>query len=91
MQRWPGLCFLKLEFVRTLSSDPENIVIGLVRNAEATKKAFGAEVPNNLHFLKADITDVDALKVGIETPIKLLCSRNWGWSSLSQQRQRQLG
>lgn len=56
---------LKLEFVRTLSSNAQNVVIGLVRNKAAAEKTFGADVPKNLSFLQADITDLDALKVGI--------------------------
>lgn len=54
---------LKLEFIRTLSRDAQNVVIGLVRNKTAAEKAFGADVPKNLSFLQADITDLDALKV----------------------------
>ncbi|CAF9927542.1 MAG: hypothetical protein ALECFALPRED_003738 [Alectoria fallacina] len=53
---------LGLEFVRTLSSDTQNLVIGLVRNRAAAEKAFGEAVPRNLIFLNADITDLDALK-----------------------------
>ena len=62
-----SLC-LKLEFVRTLSSDAQNVVIGLVRNKVAAEKTFGAHAPKNLSFLQADITDLDALKVGIGIP-----------------------
>lgn len=54
---------MKLEFVRTLSSDVQNVVIGLVRNKVAAEGTFGEAVPKNLTFLQADITDLDALKV----------------------------
>ncbi|KAF6224741.1 hypothetical protein HO133_009934 [Letharia lupina] len=53
---------LGLQFVSTLSSDTQNVVIGLVRNKTAAEKAFGKAVPKNLSFLEADITDLDALK-----------------------------
>lgn len=63
-----ALTFAKLEFVRTLSSDAQNVVIGLVRNQAAAEKAFGADVPKNLSFLQADITNLDALKVETGIP-----------------------
>ena len=55
-----------MQFVRTLSSNDQNIVIGLVRNRVAAEKAFGENVPKNLSFLEADITDLSALKVGTQ-------------------------
>lgn len=59
---------LGLEFVRTLSSDAQNVVIGLVRDKAAAEKTFGAAVPKNLSFLEADIVDLDALKsAAVET------------------------
>ena len=42
--------------------------IGLVRNKTASEKAFGEDVPKNIVFLEADITDVNALKVGAREP-----------------------
>ena len=54
----------QLQFVRTLSADPQNIVVGLVRDKVAAEKAFGSATPKNLSFLAADITDLGALKVG---------------------------
>ena len=55
----------QLQFVRTLSVDPQNTVVGLVRNKVAAEKAFGSATPKNLSLIAADITDPDALKVGI--------------------------
>ena len=57
-----------MQFVRTLSSNAQNVVIGLVRNKAAAGKAFGENVPKNLSFLEADITDLNALKVGTQVP-----------------------
>ena len=54
------------EFLRQLSSDPENTVIGLVRDKSATDKKISEELKvqlSNVHILEADITDYDALKV----------------------------
>ena len=66
----------QLQFVRTLSADARNIVVGLVRNKVAAEKAFGSAMPKNLSFLAADITDLGALKVGYDCPIKReLCLR----------------
>ena len=59
---------MKLQFVRTLSSDVQNVVIGLVRNKVAAEKTFGEAVSKNLTFLEADITNLDALKVRKELP-----------------------
>ena len=38
-----------------------------MRNKIAAEKQLGAAVPKNLHFLEADVTDLEALKVGIRT------------------------
>ncbi|KAL7908205.1 hypothetical protein GGI35DRAFT_469946 [Trichoderma velutinum] len=53
-----------LEFVRQLSSDPSNTVVGLVRDKTATEQAMAQELPgrSNIHVLQADITDYDAIK-----------------------------
>lgn len=55
----------KLQFVRALSSDAKNVVVGLVRNKAAAEKAFAGAVPQNVKFFEADITDRDALKVWV--------------------------
>ncbi|KAL9134436.1 MAG: hypothetical protein Q9175_004378 [Cornicularia normoerica] len=54
-----------LQFVPTLSSDAQNVVISLVRYKVAAEKAFREAVPKNLSFLDAEITDLDALKVNV--------------------------
>ncbi|KAJ5788657.1 hypothetical protein N7457_003647 [Penicillium paradoxum] len=53
------------EFLRQLSSDTNNLVVGLVRNKTATKEKVKQELSErtNIHIIEADITDYAALKV----------------------------
>jgi hypothetical protein len=54
---------LQLGFLKNLSSDPSNIVIGIVRNvaeAEAKVSAWGR---SNIHIIHGDLNDYDSLKV----------------------------
>lgn len=55
----------QFEFVRQLSSDSNNIIIGLVRDKPTTEKAVAEELAgrSNIHILQADITDYEAVKV----------------------------
>ncbi|RAK95683.1 NAD(P)-binding protein [Aspergillus ibericus CBS 121593] len=52
------------EFLLQVSSDPNNTVIGLVRNKLETDKKVSEELPerSNIHILQADITDYAALQ-----------------------------
>ncbi|RDW83480.1 hypothetical protein BP5796_04971 [Coleophoma crateriformis] len=52
------------EFLRQLSSDSANKVIGLVRNKESTDKKIAAELGqrDNVYILQADMTDYNSLK-----------------------------
>ncbi|KAK9320300.1 NAD(P)-binding protein [Lipomyces orientalis] len=51
------------EFLRQLSANPDNVIIGLVRNKASTEAKVAKEVPGkNIHILQADITDNEALK-----------------------------
>lgn len=55
---------LQLEFVRQLSSDSNNTVVGLVRNKTDTEKRLGEDAARkNLHILEADLVDPDAIEV----------------------------
>ncbi|KAK0371820.1 short-chain dehydrogenase [Colletotrichum limetticola] len=57
---------LGFEFLRQLSADANNIVIGVVRNAEATKQKVDAELRRkNIHVLQADLDDFDAIKTAV--------------------------
>ena len=58
----PLIALLKLEFVRQLSGNAQNNVVGLVRNTKETASRFG-ETPANLTFIEADIVDYRSLKV----------------------------
>ena len=49
-------------WVKHLSSDPQNVVIGLVRNKAATEKALSEDKITNVHVVVADITDAEALE-----------------------------
>lgn len=55
------------EFLRQYSSDPNNTVIGLVRNKPVTDKKVSEDPDlnhrSNIHILEADITDYKALQV----------------------------
>ncbi|KAJ5833246.1 hypothetical protein N7474_001557 [Penicillium riverlandense] len=55
------------EFLRQLSSDSNNIVIGLVRNKPPTEEKMKQELPErtNIHIVQADITDYAALKAAV--------------------------
>jgi hypothetical protein len=48
-----------------LSSDPNNTVIGLVRNKPATEKRVATELSgrSNITILEGDVTKYDTLKV----------------------------
>ncbi|KAK4110257.1 NAD(P)-binding protein [Canariomyces notabilis] len=57
---------LGYEFLRQYSSEPESLVIGLVRNKAETDKKVSEDpdlkTRSNIHILQADITDYNALK-----------------------------
>ncbi|KAH8175215.1 short chain dehydrogenase domain-containing protein [Sarocladium implicatum] len=51
-----------LEFVRQLLQNPENTVIGLVRNVENTKKTLGTEFDHpQFHLVRGDLDDAKSL------------------------------
>ncbi|KAI1387865.1 uncharacterized protein F4822DRAFT_294412 [Hypoxylon trugodes] len=55
---------LGFEFLRQLSKDPSNTVIGLVRDPASAKEKVSAELPDrsNIHILAGDLTNYDSLK-----------------------------
>ena len=63
--------------MRQISNDPNNLVIGIVRNKEETEKRVAAEFPSrsNIHLLQGDLVDYASLKVcrrkGSETCLML--------------------
>ncbi|KAL2264078.1 hypothetical protein VTK26DRAFT_2572 [Humicola hyalothermophila] len=56
---------LGYEFLRQLSADPNNLVIGLVRNKPATKIARELK-GRNIHLVEGDLTDYASLKRAAE-------------------------
>lgn len=55
---------LGFEFLRQLSSDTNNTVIGLVRKKTTTEASIAKEFPGrkNIHIIQADVIDSEALK-----------------------------
>lgn len=60
---------MQFEFVRQLSSDSTNIVIGTVRDKAAAEAKVAKELEGrkNIHILETDMTDYNGLKV-LSTP-----------------------
>jgi hypothetical protein len=54
---------LQLEFLKNLSSDPSNIVIGIVRNVAETEAKVSAWERSNIHIIHGDMNDYDSLRV----------------------------
>ncbi|GAD93583.1 hypothetical protein TRV_02338 [Paecilomyces variotii No. 5] len=57
---------LGFEFVRQLSQNPENVVIGLVRNRAAADSKVQAQGLKNVHIVEVDYTDLPSLKKAAE-------------------------
>ncbi|KIV88554.1 hypothetical protein PV10_08227 [Exophiala mesophila] len=59
------------EFLRQLSSDPANTVIGLVRDPASTKAKVAELKRNNIHILKGNLEDYQSLKDAAEETTKI--------------------
>ncbi|KAK7430946.1 hypothetical protein QQZ08_002475 [Neonectria magnoliae] len=59
-------------FVKALTSDPANTVIGLVRNVDAASRRYSADGIMNVHILAGDITDEASLKLAAEESGRIL-------------------
>lgn len=72
------LTSVQFAFTSNLSADPNNTVIGLVRNKQATDEKIEREIPgrSNLHMIQADVGDYDALKVRITAVLVLELNAN---------------
>jgi len=59
---------LGFEFLRQVSNDPTNTVVGLVRNKAATSAKVSEELPNrkNIHLVQGDMTDYASLKKAVD-------------------------
>lgn len=53
-------------FIKSLASNSDNTVLGLVRNKKATQDRLAADGITNVHLIEADITDEPALKRAAE-------------------------
>lgn len=55
----------KFEFVRQLSADPNNTVIGFARNKQATEEKIEREMPgrSNIHTIQGEIENYESVKV----------------------------
>lgn len=64
---------LQFEFLRQLSQDPANTVVGLVRDKATTDKKIAAEigVRSNAHIIQADLTKYDELKASVAETSKI--------------------
>lgn len=53
------------EFLNQISSNPDNTVVGIVRNKPSTDKRVAEELSgrSNITILEADLTSYDAVKV----------------------------
>lgn len=62
-----GRCPRQYEFLRQYSSDPNNVVIGVVRDKSRTEAKISEDVElktrSNVHILQADLTDYKAMQV----------------------------
>ncbi|KAL6824623.1 hypothetical protein J3E69DRAFT_381500 [Trichoderma sp. SZMC 28015] len=58
--------------IKVLASDPLNKVIGLVRDATATRARLSADNVSNVHIVAADITDDKALREAAEETKRFL-------------------
>jgi hypothetical protein len=71
--------FKQFEFLRQISSNPENTVVGLVRDKAATDKKIASELDNrqNIHIVQGDMTDYASLKVLGIIGTSYLCRIGW--------------
>ncbi|KAG9254392.1 uncharacterized protein F5Z01DRAFT_750292 [Emericellopsis atlantica] len=63
---------LGFEYLRQLSENPENIVVGLVRNVQATRDKVAAEIDRpNVHIFYSDLSDYKTLPGAVEETSKV--------------------
>lgn len=57
----------QFEFLRQLSLNPANTVIGLVRNVKLVEAKAKTEINrSNVHIIHGDLNSYEVLKVGLE-------------------------
>jgi hypothetical protein len=57
---------LQAAFVKNLATNPENIVIGLVRNVADTEARISEWKTSNIHIIQADMTKWESLQVPVD-------------------------
>ncbi|UPK92050.1 hypothetical protein LCI18_002985 [Fusarium solani-melongenae] len=64
---------LGFAFLKELSADRENLVVGLVRNKLSTQRKIAEELgsPDNIRIVEADITNYEVLKESVQEISKL--------------------
>ncbi|KAE8823867.1 hypothetical protein P3342_012494 [Pyrenophora teres f. teres] len=65
------------EFTKQLSEEPQNLIVGLVRNKDAAEKKMKEEFPNrsNIHILHADLSNHASLKQAADDTAKIVGDR----------------
>lgn len=63
--------------MRILSRDPENVIVGIVRDKSGTENKVASEIGDcpNVHILHGDLTDYNSLKQAAADTDKLLGDR----------------
>ncbi|RYP83992.1 hypothetical protein DL769_001248 [Monosporascus sp. CRB-8-3] len=60
------------EFIRQLSEDPDSVVIGIVRDKEATEKRVQSELKRtNIHIIQGDLVSYESLTKAAEDTSKI--------------------
>lgn len=59
----------QFEFLRQLSSNPANIVIGMVRDVKSTEAKVTTEINrSNVHIIQGDLDRYESLKASLRSP-----------------------
>jgi hypothetical protein len=55
--------YKQFEFLRNLSSNPSNTVIGIVRNVAETEAKIASWKSSNIHIIQGNLDDYESLEV----------------------------
>ena len=68
---------MQFEFLKQISQDKENLVIGLVRDKKTTESKISTEIGDlpNVHILHTDLTKYDSIKQAAEETTKIVGDR----------------
>lgn len=74
---WPLPDPAQFGFVKNISEDPKNLVVGLVRDKAGTEKKVAAELGDrsNVHILHGDLTNYASLKQAAADTAKIVGQR----------------